>query len=65
MARWLSEITEFNFKIKYTKAENMCHVDALSRAPVVTENIDESQESVSYYFPRMREYFKLHMFECI
>lgn len=34
IARWISEIAEFNFEIKHVPGENMKYVDALSRAPV-------------------------------
>lgn len=34
IARWLCEISEFNFEIRHSPGEKMQHVDALSRAPI-------------------------------
>ena len=34
MARWISEISEYDFEIKHKKGDLKKHVDALSRAPV-------------------------------
>lgn len=40
VARWLSELNEFNFEIKYKKGENMAHADSLSRAPIDNVNTE-------------------------
>lgn len=38
IARWISELAEFNFEIKHVPGEKMKHVDALSRAPAEESN---------------------------
>lgn len=40
IARWINEVNEFTFEVKYRNGENMLHADALSRAPVENENVE-------------------------
>lgn len=43
IARWLSEISEYDFEIRHRKGENMRHVDALSRSPVEEAELNEAK----------------------
>lgn len=56
IARWISEILEFSFEIKYVPGEKMKHVDDLSRAPVENKNqqimIIETREDEILLFQR-------------
>ena len=47
IARWLSQLSEFDFSIEHRKGDKMSHVDALSRAPVSTFE-EETVLSVFY-----------------
>lgn len=40
-ARWIEQLSEFNYDVKHRSGDQMTHVDALSRAPV--ENKDPQQ----------------------
>ena len=46
IARWLSQLSEFDMEIKHRPGERMQHVDALSRAPVMSECEKGSQAEV-------------------
>lgn len=44
VARWFSILQEYDYTIEHRKGQTMTHVDALSRAPVETEN--DTQDEV-------------------
>jgi hypothetical protein len=38
IARWASLLSEYNYDIRHRPGDKMCHIDALSRAPVEEAN---------------------------
>ena len=47
ISRWINHLSEFDYSIQHRKGEKIAHVDALSRAPVRTSELESVLEIVT------------------